>query len=130
MRAAGLGFLGLPVYGVRPGGWRKAKLSHIMLYSFCVVTPSSKLTAPACSASPVFKGRGERDRDTQRQSEIGKIMKDHEIAKMKGKSNQVLLGSPRLKKRGEAKVSRFCRDLNPDRRVRDKKRGDIRTIHM
>ena len=72
----------------------------------------------------------ERDRERQRQSEIGKIMKNHEIAKMKGKSNQVLLGSPRLKKRGEAKVSRFCRDLNPDRRVRDKKRGDIRTIHM
>ena len=59
MRAAGLGFLGLPVYGVRPGGWRKAKLSHIMLYSFYVVTHSSKLTAPACSASPVFKGRGD-----------------------------------------------------------------------
>ncbi len=59
LRAAGLGFLGLPVYGVRPGGWRKAKLSHIMLYSFCVVTHSSRLTAPACSASPVFKGRGD-----------------------------------------------------------------------
>ncbi len=74
--------------------------------------------------------RQESERERQRQSEIGKIMKNHEIAKMKGKSNQVLLGSPRLKKRGEAKVSRFCRDLNPDRRVRDKKRGDIRTIHM
>ena len=59
MRAAGLGFLGLPVYGVRPGGWRKAKLSHIILYSFYVVTPSSNLTAPACSASPEPKGRGD-----------------------------------------------------------------------
>ena len=44
---------------MRPGGWWNAKLSHIILYSFCVVTHSSNLTVPACSASPVSKGRGD-----------------------------------------------------------------------